>query len=483
MNGQGISKKNRIFVNRSLNFGHIRMIGFDMDHTLARYNKDYFENLAFKSTLSKLIESGYPEELALLNYRHNNVIRGLMVDKVNGNVLKVDSHKYVKEAHHGYQKLSKEQRHALYNSQSFNPQDFQSVDTFFGLSEVQLFSDIVDYMRLNPGKIQKSFEEIYKDLRWFIDLSHRDGSIKDEVLKNPQLFIESDKYLAKSLIRLIDAGKKLFLLTNSHFDYTNAIMKYLFESEQTTFGKWQDYWTFIIVGASKPGFFNGSHPFYEVIEESGLLRIHDTNLTPTKIYHGGNAKLFESQTGIKGDEILYVGDHIYGDIIQSKGFVNWRTMLVIPELEEEFSKLDQVRDLDDEIGMWIEKKEAKDEETQKIRSLVAANMRKMRPVSDGAKESKYQALRHDNQKLNEKLKIKIESIDTIDKKIKELIDKRTKVFHPIWGELMKVGLKQSRFAHQVLVYACLYSSCVSNMRFYSPYKKFLSFSDRLPHES
>ena len=38
-------------------------------------------------------------------------------------------------------------------------------------------------------------------------------------------------------------------------------------------------------------------------------------------------------------QVLYVGDHIYGDILRSKKTLGWRTMLVIPELETELSIL------------------------------------------------------------------------------------------------------------------------------------------------
>ena len=34
-------------------------------------------------------------------------------------------------------------------------------------------------------------------------------------------------------------------------------------------------------------------------------------------------------------QVLYVGDHIYGDILRSKKTLGWRTMLVVPELESE----------------------------------------------------------------------------------------------------------------------------------------------------
>ena len=35
--------------------------------------------------------------------------------------------------------------------------------------------------------------------------------------------------------------------------------------------------------------------------------------------------------------MLYVGDHVYGDVLQSKKTLGWRTMLVVPELETELA--------------------------------------------------------------------------------------------------------------------------------------------------
>ena len=38
-------------------------------------------------------------------------------------------------------------------------------------------------------------------------------------------------------------------------------------------------------------------------------------------------------------QVLYVGDHIYGDILRSKKTLGWRTMLVVPELATELDIL------------------------------------------------------------------------------------------------------------------------------------------------
>jgi hypothetical protein len=38
---------------------------------------------------------------------------------------------------------------------------------------------------------------------------------------------------------------------------------------------------------------------------------------------------------LQGNQVLYVGDHIYADIIKSKKKNAWRNLLVVPELERE----------------------------------------------------------------------------------------------------------------------------------------------------
>ena len=477
-----LKKWQRIFVNRSLNMGSIKAIGFDMDHTLVTYNREAFEALAFRATLMKFIEAGYPEELSQLNFDPNFLIRGLLVDMDRGNILKVDGHKYVKIAFHGRRRLPKDLRHKLYNSESFKASTLLSVDTFFALSEVQLFTEIVDYMDRHPDKIKKSYREVYHDLRRFIDLSHADGSIKNLVLREPEKFINRDKYLGATLQQLAEAGKSLFLLTNSNWDYTNAIMRFALGDMLPDDMSWRDIFDCVIVGSGKPGFFTGSQPFYEVMTETGLLRIHSGPLRQDAVFQGGNANLFQKLAGFRGDEILYVGDHIYGDIVRSKGSVNWRTALVVEELDTELTKLDQLKEGLEEIRRQVSERELLDEELQQVRSRVALLGRQ----ADKAKQKTENKKAHYLIKEQEKLFIKITEmtveIQTLDGNIRQLIEARHAAVHPIWGELMKVGLERSRFADQVADYACIYTSRLTNLRFYSPFKRFTSTHDILPHE-
>lgn len=472
----------RVYVNRSLNMDRIKSIGFDMDHTLLMYNREAFESLAFRETLKKFILAGYPSELADLTFKPDFLIRGLLVDRERGNVLKVDGHKYVKTAFHGSKKIDRDTRHELYNGESFKAQDFLSVDTFFALSEVQLFLEIVDYMDLHPGKIDKNYREVYDDLRKFIDLSHADGSIKNVVMADPSKYICKDKHLATSIMRLLDGGKTLFLLTNSGWDYTNCMMSYILDGENEDFPSWRDYFDFTIVAAGKPAFFTGSSPFLEVMTDSGLLKSHSGNLVRHRIYQSGSANLFQKLTGFRGDEILYVGDHIFGDIMISKGKLNWRTLLVVEELEHELEQLEILKPLFNDIQKNINARESLDEDMQIIRSNLMAVKRHLHSSIRAHDAKKVHHLEKERDKYVAKLSERMPILAELDIKINELLQQKESTIHSMWGELMKVGLERSRFAYQVEGFACIYTSRVSNLRFYSPQKVFSSFHDILPHD-
>ena len=75
---------------------------------------------------------------------------------------------------------------------------------------------------------------------------------------------------------------------------------------------------------------------------------YDAPLVPG-IYQGGCADLFEKSFGLSGEDILYVGDHIYGDIVRLKKDCKWRTALVIEELGDEIEKTRKVKPFQDQI--------------------------------------------------------------------------------------------------------------------------------------
>jgi 5'-nucleotidase len=62
---------------------------------------------------------------------------------------------------------------------------------------------------------------------------------------------------------------------------------------------------------------------------------HAGPLKLNMVYSGGSVDVFSKLIGSRGKDVLYVGDHIFGDIIKSKKERAWRTFLVVPELSQE----------------------------------------------------------------------------------------------------------------------------------------------------
>ena len=54
----------------------------------------------------------------------------------------------------------------------------------------------------------------------------------------------------------------------------------------------------------------------------------------------GSSDIVSDLLDVKGKDILYVGDHIFGDILKSKKRQGWKTFLVVPELTKELQVWD-----------------------------------------------------------------------------------------------------------------------------------------------
>jgi len=101
-----VPKPERVFVNRNLRFSQIGAVGFDLDHTLAHYDPLPIEKLAYDQTKKKLVEKkGYAREILRFRYDPSFVVRGLVVDRARGNLLKLDYFRSVARATHGTQRI------------------------------------------------------------------------------------------------------------------------------------------------------------------------------------------------------------------------------------------------------------------------------------------------------------------------------------------------------------------------------------------
>lgn len=176
--------------------------------------------------LTPVCPSSFPsQEILDFKFDAHYMVRGLIVDKARGNILKLDRHKYVKLASHGFSELPREERLRAYGDRVdvFEEPAFAMVDTLFSLGETYLFAQLVEHMDAQPGLYGgKTYAAVYAELRGAVDLCHRDGSLKRAVAADPARYIHRDPSLVPLLELLRAAGKQVFLCTNSLWDYTNV---------------------------------------------------------------------------------------------------------------------------------------------------------------------------------------------------------------------------------------------------------------------
>lgn len=478
-----LPRSRHIFVNRNLKLSSIEGIGFDMDYTIARYSMQKIEQLSYDLTLARLVsERGYPELIAGLVYDHGFVMRGLAVDRVHGNLVKMNRFGHVGRAWHGLRQLPTEERRQTYRDTLVRPKDprFAWIDTLFALPEAFLFAGIIDLLESRSQKVD--YARLQTDIRETIDTVHRDGSLKAIIQEDLGSYVIRDPELGPMLHRLRSGGKKLFLMTNSEWSYTQAVMTFLLDGQLSEYPTWRQYFDVIIVGAAKPGFFSHRDPFIELDVSHPTAREvgEATRLERGRIYRGGNRAAFEEGTDLRGDRVLYVGDHIYGDILRSKKTSLWRTCMIVEELEDELDYTEtRAEDITRLAAIEALRTRLDEEVTARKWTLNLLERRLQReppPASEReAREQEVQQLRRGFELVRRAHRESVVLADRIEADIEE-------GFNPTWGLLFKEGNENSRFGEQVEQYACIYTSRASNLLFSSPMHYFRGPRERMPHE-
>jgi len=245
----------------------------------------------------------------------------------------------------------------------------------------------------------------------------------------------------------MNVEKKTFLLTNSDYAYTAQIMSYLFDIPSENKKDWKEYFDYILVDARKPLFFGEGTTLRQVDNETGSLKIgcHVGPLTPGQVYSGGSSDVFTNLIDANGKDVLYVGDHIYGDILKSKKTRGWRTFLVVPELQREVhiwtSKCDlflRLQGLDVELGDTYKEMDSSCHDTPDISQLKAS--------------------------------------------IRE-ITHELDMSYGILGSTFRSGSRQTFFANQICHYADIYASSFMNLMYYPFSYMFTAPAMLMPHES
>ena len=200
--------------------------------------------------------------------------------------------------------------------------------------------------------------------------------------------------------------------------------------------------------ARKPLFFSEGTVLRRVDKNTGRLSIGKyvgDELHENAVYSGGSSEILSKLVGAKGKDVLYVGDHIFGDVVKSKKIRGWRTFLIIPELNDELNVWTNKQE------MWLDIQRFDQELSQLYRNL--------------------------NQ--SDKTKPHVGSI----KKALDATIHSMEMAYGTMGSLFRSGYRQTFFASQVMRFADIYASSLLNLLYYPTFYMFRSPAMLLPHEA
>ena len=178
--------------------------------------------------------------------------------------------------------------------------------------------------------------------------------------------------------------------------------------------------------------------------------------------------------------MLYIGDHIYGDILRLRKQHMWRTAMVLQELEREISVSDrleaQIKDLD-----LLDRRHRNLESEIDYQSLRLKKIQRL--IEDVTTAPPLRTRLEDARRVTrESLDALRDRAELMDAEVDSLEDRIDRAYNPHWGSCLREGNENSRFGEQVNDYADLYTSRVSNFGPYSPLRYFRAPRRPMPHE-
>lgn len=440
----------------------IKLIGLDMDHTLIRYHSENFESLVYQLVKEQLVVlKHYPESIKKLNFNYRDAIRGLVVDCKNGNILKLSRYGAIRQSYHGTKLIDFSEQQKIYRSTyvDLNDPNYMAIDTAFSIAFCVLYGQLVE-LKDSLGDGIPNYQTIAQDVQLCVDKVHSDGSLKTIISKNLSTYVIKERALVDGLKHFIHHGKKIFILTNSEYSYTKLLLEYAINPFLKKGENWSDLFEFVITLANKPRFFYDNLRFLSVNPTNGTMTNIIGPIVPG-IYQGGNAKKFTEDLHVRGDEILYIGDHIYGDIVRLKKDCNWRTALVVEELGEEIAAQTRALPIEKQISEAMEIK--KNLESQYVHLHTQS-------IDEGMRQHNKEVLELQTQ------------ISKIDAQLTKLIKEQQAFFNPKWERVFRAGAEESYFAYQVDRFACIYMEKLSDLLECSPITYFRANRRLLPHD-
>jgi len=306
-------------------------------------------------------------------------------------------------------------------------------------------------------------------------------------MRDPLRFVNVDPAFTRTLLDQRAAGKKLVLITNSDFLYTSTMMHATYDPFLPDGDSWRDLFSVVVVSACKPDFFDrGSRrPVYEIATADGMLR-ESFEFQVGRLYAGGSARLIEKCLECSGAEVLYVGDHLFTDVNMAKRSLGWRTCMILQELEAEMAGLREGEDVSRELTFLLKRKDQLDTYLNYVRMQLLLEP-PAHEAADGAEGGSGVQGAMDptqRQRLESAVEQLQRSVLQSEQQISALVHDEGHHVNGYWGYMSRAGFAdKSHLMRQIEKYADIYTSRVSNMLPYTPFKQFLCMRQSLAHST
>lgn len=339
----------------------VRVVLFDLDHTLARYELPALYRLVHDCCARFLVhERGYDASLLAPYDAAWPALKGLILDLETGDLLLLDASGTVARARHGAHAGGALDAHAVdarYGGEgrrwreadalkrgAHRGESYFALCTGFDLCLSYLCAQLVDLadaralVERRPARY-----DFLADVAAAINNGFRQpafaegtGSFFSALRASPARYVAPRPHVGEWLSRLRANGVLVCCVTNSHADYARWTMGAAFGAGAA------GACDLIVSNACKPSFFASDAPLRTVIwtrlAETGLEQSADgeplgahPRLPHGEWLAGGSAAAFEALTGCAGGQILFVGDSCHGEVVPAHRR-GWRTLAVVEEL-------------------------------------------------------------------------------------------------------------------------------------------------------
>lgn len=346
----------------TFNFIDYDCIGFDLDNTICRYKISNMVKLEYESLSKYLVDHcGYSDKYLLRPIEDNVdfMLKGLILDVNNGNILRIDSTGHILHGSHGTREMTRDELKTYYGEEcrwqvtDIFTQDplhtwngplserMRTLLDYFDMPAGLIFARAVDTIdEQNDNKkleLYTIWPDILAALQHMFQKEHfqlEKGGYFPYLKANPEEYINKcSEALLNWFKALRNERKLLFLITGSNVDFAS-------HTAQTCMGNnWQEYFDIIIFFAKKPGFFVNTRPFVGLngIEETEEVDVEDLQ-KGGRYTHGnwkGLHKFLKKHSNKENPKILYIGDNIIQDVYAPAVHTECDAIVVCEELQAE----------------------------------------------------------------------------------------------------------------------------------------------------